>query len=60
MVIIKVELLPENEENQNEMTLLLERFSPPSIILMDILKFHTKNRSRFGLFSSVYYRDSTF
>ena len=49
MVIIRVELLAEKEEIQNEMPLLLERVSPESGILMDILEFHSKSRSRFGL-----------
>jgi len=42
------------EEIQNEISLLLERFSPSSIIVMDILKFHLKSKSRFGLLSSTY------
>jgi len=54
MVIIRVELLLEREEIQNEMPLLLERVSPSSRILMDILEFHSKNRSRFGLQSFAY------
>jgi len=54
MVIIKAELLPEREKIQNEMPLLLERVSPSSRILMDILEFHSKSRSRFGLQSSAY------
>jgi len=36
MVIIKAELLPEKEEIQNEMPLLLEQVSPSSRILIDI------------------------
>ena len=54
MVIIRAELLPEKEEIQNEMPLLLERVSPSSRILMDILEFHTLSGSRFGLLSSAY------
>jgi len=53
MVIIRAELLPEREEIQNEMPILLERVSP-SRILMEILEFHLKSRSRFGLQSSAY------
>ena len=53
-VIIRVELLPKREEIQNEMPLLPERASPSSRILMDILKFHSKSRSCFGLQSSAY------
>jgi len=54
MVIIRVELLPEREAIQNEMRLLLEQVSPSNRILMDILKFHSKSRSGFGLQSSAY------
>jgi len=54
MVIIKAELLLKREEIRNEMSLLLERISPSSIILIDILEFHSKSRSRFGLLSSAY------
>ena len=54
MVIIKAELLLKREEIQNEIPLLLERISPSSIILIDILEFHSKSRSRFGLLSSAY------
>ena len=54
MVIIRAELLLEREEIQNEMPILLEWVSPSSRILMDILKFHSKSRSRFGLLSSTY------
>jgi len=54
MVIIRAELLPEREEIQNEMPILLEWVSPSSRILMDILEFHSKSRSRFGLQSSAY------
>ena len=54
MVIIRAELLPKREKIQNEMPLLLERVFPFSRILMDILKFHSKSRSRFGLQSSAY------
>jgi len=54
MVIIRAELLSEREKIQNEMSLLLERVSPSSKNLVDILEFHSKNRSRFGLQSSVY------
>jgi len=53
-VIVRVELLPKRKEIQNEMPLLLERISPYSRILMDILKFHSQSRSRFGLLSSAY------
>jgi len=53
-VIIKAGLLPEREEIQNEMPLLLEWVSPSSRILMDILKFHSKSRLRFGVLSSAY------
>jgi len=53
-VIIRAELLPEREEIQNEMSLLVEGVSPSSRILMDILEFHSKSRSRFGLLSSSY------
>jgi len=53
MVIIRVELLPEREEIQNEMPLLLERVPLFSRILMDILEFHFKSRSCFGLQSSA-------
>ena len=41
-------------EIQNKMPLLLEQVSPYSGILMDILEFHSKGRSRFGLQSSAY------
>jgi len=54
MVIIRAEHLPEREEIQNEMPILLERVSPSSRILMDILEFHSKSRSCFGLQSSAY------
>jgi len=54
MVIIRAELLREREEIQNEMSLLLERASPSSRILMDILEFYSKSRLRFGLQSSAY------
>ena len=54
MVIIKAELLSENDEIHNEMPLLLERVTPSSKVLIDNLKFHTKSRSRFNLFSSAY------
>ena len=54
MMIIRAELLPEKEKIQNKMPLLLERVSPSSKILMDILEFHTKSRSHFGLLSSAY------
>jgi len=54
MVIIIAELLPEKEEIQNEMSLLLERISPSSRILMNILEFHSESISRFGLLSSSY------
>ena len=47
MVIIKAELLLENEKIQNEMSLLLEQFSPSSGILMDILKFQHKREITF-------------
>ena len=53
MVIIKVELLPEREEIQNEMPILLERVSP-SRILMEILEFHSKSISHLGLQSFAY------
>jgi len=49
MVIIIAELLPKMEEIQNEMPLLLERVSPSTRMLMNILKFHSKSKSRFGL-----------
>jgi len=54
MVIIKAKLLPEREEIQNEMLLLLEQLSASSRILMAILDFHSKSRSGFGLQSSAY------
>jgi len=54
MVIIRVELLSKREEIKNEMPLLLERVSPSSRILIDILEFHLKSRSRFDLLSSAY------
>ena len=53
-VIIRVELLPEREEIQNEMPLILEQVSPSTRILMDILEFYSKSRSCFGLLSSAY------
>jgi len=53
-VIIRAELLLEREEIQNEMSLLLERVSHSSRILMDSLEFHSKSRSRFGLLSFAY------
>jgi len=53
MVIIKVELLSEKEKTQNVIQLPLERISPSSKILMDILKFYTKSKSHFGLLSSA-------
>ena len=52
-VIIRAELLSKREEIQNEMS-LLEWVSPSSRILMDILKFYLKRKSRFGLLSSAY------
>ena len=54
MVIIQVEILPEKEEIDNEMSLLLERVSSSSRVLIDNLEFHTKSRSRFGVLSSAY------
>jgi len=54
MVIIRAELLPEKEEIQNEKPLLIERISPSGRILIDILEFHSKSRSRFGLQASAY------
>jgi len=54
MVIIRAKLLLKREEIQNEMLILLERVSPSSRILMDILEFQSKSRSRFGLQSSAY------
>ena len=36
------------------MPLLLERVSPSSRILMNILEFHSKSKSRFGIQSSAY------
>ena len=54
MVIIRVELLSKREEIKNEMPLLLERVSPSSRILIDILEFHSKSKSRVGLQSSTY------
>jgi len=52
-VIIRAELLSERKEIQNKMPLLQEWVSPSSRILMDILEFHSKSRSRFGLLSSA-------
>ena len=54
MVIIKVELLPEKEKIQYEMSLPLELVSSSSKALMDNLEFHTKITSHFGLLSSAY------
>ena len=54
MVIIKVDLLPENEEILNEMPIILERVTPSSKVLIDNLEFHTKSRSCFGLLSTAY------
>jgi len=54
MVIIRAGLLSENKEIHNEMSLLLERVTPFSKILIDNLEFDTKSRSRFGLLSSAY------
>jgi len=54
MVIINVKLLPKNDEIQNEIPLLLERISLSNRIILDILKFHSKSRSRFGQLSSAY------
>jgi len=54
MLIIKTELLLEKKKIQNEMSVLLEQVSPSSRILIDILKFHIKSRSRFGLLSLAY------
>ena len=54
MVIIKAELSPRKEEIQHKMSLLLEQVSPSSKILMDILEFHAKSRSCFGLLSFAY------
>jgi len=54
IVIIRAKLLPENKEIQNELPLLIEQVSPSSRILIDILEFHSKNRSCFGLLSSAY------
>jgi len=53
MMIIKVDLLPENEEIHNEKSFLLERVSPSGKVAIDNLEFHTKIRSRFGPLSSV-------
>ena len=54
MVTIRAELLREKEKIQNKMSLLLERISPSSRVLADILEFHTKSRSHFALLSSAY------
>jgi len=53
MVIIIAKLQLEREKIQNEMPLLLERASPSSRILMDILEFYSKSTSHFGLQSSA-------
>jgi len=54
MAIIRVEILLKRDEIQNKMPLLLERVSPSSRILMNILEFHSKSKSRFGIQSSAY------
>ena len=54
MVIIKADLVPEKEEILNETSFVLERVMPSSKVLIDNLKFHTKNRSHFGLLSTAY------
>ena len=54
MVIIKADLLPENEEILNEMSFPLERVTPSSQVLIDNLEFHTKSRSHFGLLFIAY------
>ena len=48
------ELRSKKEKIQNEIPLLLEWVSPSSRILIAILEFHSKSRSRFGLLSSAY------
>ena len=53
MVTIRAELLSEREKIQNEMP-VLEWISPSSRIVMDILEFHSKSKSHFGLQSSAY------
>ena len=47
MVIIKADLLPEKEEIINEISILSERVTPSSKVLIDNLEFHTKSRSCF-------------
>ena len=54
MVIIKADLLPKREEIFNEMSLLLERVTLSSKVLIDNLEFHTTSRSRFDLLSTAY------
>jgi len=54
MVIIRTELLLEKKEVQNELSLLLKRVSHFSRISMDIVEFHTKSISCFGVLSSTY------
>ena len=53
-MIIKADFLPKNEKVLNEMSLLLERVSPSSKVVIDNLEFHTKSRSHFGLLSTAY------
>jgi len=53
-VIIQADILAEKEEILNEMSILLERVTPSSKVLIDNLEFHTKSRSRFGLLSTAY------
>jgi len=54
MVIIQAVLLPEKEEINNEMPLLLEWDTPSSRGLIENLEFHIKSRSRFSLLSITY------
>ena len=54
MVIIKADILLENEKIHNEMPYLLERVSLSNRVLIDNLKFHAKSRSRFDLLSTTY------
>jgi len=53
-VIIRAELLLEEEEIQSKMPLGLIQVHPSSTILMDILDFHSKSILRFGLLSSAW------
>ena len=54
IVISRAKFLQEKKKIQNKMPLLVKLVSPSSRIVTDILEFHTKSRSSFGLLSSAY------